>query len=72
MTSLLITSFTRSGNRATFGGSATVNGVPGRFTATVEDNGPDRAATFTLQIAGRPPEGGTLRSGIIQVAGSDE
>ncbi len=66
--SLMFTTFTISGNTATFSGTCTNNGAPCTFNVTVQDNdqppGPD---SFVISINGGPPEGGTLRSGDIEI-----
>jgi hypothetical protein len=57
-----------SGNTATFSGACTKNGVPCTFSVMVQDNGePGTNDVFTISINGGPPEGGTLRSGNIQI-----
>ncbi len=57
-----------SGTMATFGGTCTNNGVPCTFTVRVTDNGePGTNDTFTISVSGGPTEGGTLRSGNIQI-----
>ena len=62
------TSFTISGNTATFGGTCTDSGVPCTFTVNVTDNGePGKNDIFTISVNGGPIQGGTLRSGSIQV-----
>lgn len=68
-----VDSFTAAGNKATFTGRATVNGVPGvRFFVEVEDLGePGRADTFRLVLGDGYGAGGVLLKGNIQVrAGS--
>jgi hypothetical protein len=66
--SVMFTSFTIVGNTATFGGTCTVNGSPCTFTVNVEDNGePGTNDKFTITVNAGPPEGGTLRSGRIQI-----
>jgi len=66
--SVAFTTFTVSGNTATFSGTCTNNGAPCTFNVTVQDNdqppGPD---SFVISINGGPPEGGTLRSGDIEI-----
>ncbi len=60
------------GKTATFAGTGTINRLPGRFTVTVTDNGePGRDDRFTISISGGPTEGGTLRSGNIQIHEKD-
>jgi Arm domain-containing DNA-binding protein len=66
--SVMFTSFTIVGNTASFGGACTVNGTPCTFTVDVEDNGePGTNDKFTITVDAGPPEGGTLRSGNIQI-----
>jgi hypothetical protein len=66
--SVMFTTFVISGNTATFGGTCTNNGAPCTFNVTVQDNdqppGPD---SFVISVNGGPPEGGTLRSGNIEI-----
>src|SRR2546430_2617480 len=61
--------FTITGNSATFSGTGTNNGTACTFSVTVQDNGePDNTDPFQITVT--PPgttEGGTLRSGNIQV-----
>ena len=66
--SVTFTSLSIAGTTATFGGTCTNNGVPCAFTVDVTDTGePGAADTFTISVSGRPTEGGTLRSGNIQI-----
>jgi hypothetical protein len=66
--SVTFTSLTISGNTATFSGICTNNGVPCTFTVNVTDNGePGTNDSFTISISGGPAQGGTLRSGNIQI-----
>jgi beta-propeller repeat-containing protein len=62
-------SFVVAGNTATFSGDCLLNGAtPCTFTVHVVDNGePGRNDTFTISVSGGPTEGGTLRSGNIQI-----
>jgi hypothetical protein len=64
-----IDSFTVVGNRATFGGRATVNGIPGvSFVVEVEDLGePGTADTFRLFLGDGYGATGVLLHGNIQV-----
>jgi hypothetical protein len=64
-----IDSFTAAGNKATFSGRATVNGVPGvSFFVEVEDLGePGRADTFRIVLGDGYGAGGVLLKGNIQV-----
>lgn len=65
---MLFDSFVIVGNTATFGGTCTNNGAPCTFTVDVVDNGePGFSDTFTISVSGGPTEGGTLRSGNIQI-----
>jgi hypothetical protein len=66
--SLTFTTLVISGNTATFSGTCTNNGAPCTFSVMVQDNGePGTNDVFTISINGGPPEGGTLRSGNIQI-----
>jgi Beta-propeller repeat len=66
--SVAFTTFTISGNTATFSGTCTNNGVPCTFAVTVQDNDqPPGTDSFVISIDGGPPEGGTLRSGDIEI-----
>jgi hypothetical protein len=66
--SVMFNSFVIAGNTATFGGTCTNNGAPCTFTVNVTDNDePGLTDTFTISVSGGPTEGGTLRSGNIQV-----
>jgi hypothetical protein len=66
--SVTFTSLTITGNTATFSGTCTDNGVPCTFTVNVTDNGePGTNDSFTISISGGPAQGGTLRSGNIQI-----
>jgi len=66
--SVAFTSFAIVGNTATFGGTCTINGSACTFTVNVTDNGePGTNDTFTISVNGGSPEGGTLRSGNIQI-----
>ena len=57
-----------TGDMATFCGTCTNNGVPCIFTANVTDGGePGTNDSFTISVDGDSPEGGTLRSGSIQI-----
>jgi len=57
-----------TGDMATFRGTCTNNGVPCIFTANVTDGGgPGTNDSFTISVDADPPEGGTLRSGSIQI-----
>jgi hypothetical protein len=63
-----ITSLVIAGNTATFGGTCTNNRNPCTFTAQVTDNSePGTTDSFTININGGGAQGGTLRSGNIQV-----
>jgi hypothetical protein len=66
--SLAFTTLVISGNTATFIGTCTNNSAPCTFVAMVKDNGePGTSDTFTISIDAGPPQGGTLRSGNIQI-----
>ncbi len=66
--SVMFTTFTISGNTATFSGTCTNNSAPCTFSVMAQDNGePGTNDVFTISINGGPPEGGTLRSGNIQI-----
>jgi hypothetical protein len=66
--SVTFNSFSVSDTTATFGGTCVNNGAPCTFTVAVTDNGePGTTDTFTISISGGPTEGGTLRSGNIQI-----
>ena len=67
--SVTFDTFTISGKTATFGGAGTYNGAPCMFSVSVQDSG-GPAASDVFQINLSLPgvtEGGTLRSGNIQV-----
>jgi hypothetical protein len=56
------------GNTATFDGTCTLNGSPCTFRVDVTDNGePGTTDTFAISVNLGPLEGGTLRSGNIQI-----
>ena len=62
------TIFAISGNLAVFEGTCTNNGASCTFRVTVTDNGePGDTDEFTISISGGAEEGGTLRSGNIQI-----
>jgi hypothetical protein len=66
--SVSITSFSISDTTATFAGTCVNNGAPCTFTVNVIDNGePGNADAFSISISGASAEGGTLRSGNIQI-----
>lgn len=66
--SVTFTTLVAAGNAATFGGTCTINGAPCTFTVEVTDEGePGTDETFTISVSAGPPEGGTLRSGNIQI-----
>lgn len=64
-----ITSFQAVGGKATFGGIATVDGVPGfRFEVVVQDNGePGQNDSFLVFTADGYVASGTLKGGNIEV-----
>ena len=64
----MFTSLVIAGNMATFSGTCTADDAPCTFTVDVTDNGePGTNDTFTISVSAGPPEGGTLRSGNIQI-----
>lgn len=66
--SVTFNSFSLNDTTATFGGTCINNGAPCTFTVAVTDNGePGTTDTFNISISDRPSEGGTLRSGNIQI-----
>jgi hypothetical protein len=66
--SVAITSFTIAGTTAIFAGTCLNNGAPCTFTVNVTDNGePGDADAFAISVSGASAEGGTLRSGNIQI-----
>jgi beta-propeller repeat-containing protein len=66
--SVEFTAFAIAGNTATFGGLCTNNGAPCTFTVNVTDSDePGFDDTFTISVSAGPTEGGTLRSGNIQI-----
>ncbi len=66
--SVSFTSFFITGNMAVFEGTCTKNGAPCTVKVSVMDNGePGTADTFTISVSAGPTEGGTLRSGNIQI-----
>jgi len=66
--SVTISSFSVANTTATFSGTCVSNGVPCTFSVQVSDNGePGTMDTFTISVSGGPAEGGTLRSGNIQI-----
>jgi hypothetical protein len=66
--SVMFTTFVISGNMASFSGTCTQNGTPCVFRVDVEDNGESgKNDSFKISINGGPQEGGTLRSGNIQI-----
>ena len=66
--SLAFTTLAIVGNTATFSGTCTNNRVPCTFAVDVTDNGePGKTDRFTISVSGGMPEGGTLRSGNIQI-----
>jgi len=66
--SVAFTTFTISGNTATFSGTCTNNALPCTFTVTVQDNDqPPGLDSFVISVDGGAPEGGTLRGGDIEI-----
>jgi len=63
-----LTTLVIDGNTAMLGGTCVKNDAPCTFTVNVTDNGePGTNDTFTITVDAGPPEGGTLRSGNIQI-----
>jgi hypothetical protein len=61
-------SFSVNDTTATFAGTCVNNGAPCTFTVSVTDSGePGNTDTFSISVSGAPAEGGTLRSGNIQI-----
>ena len=65
--SVTFNSFSVADTTATFGGTCLKNDVPCTFTVQVTDNGQPITDTFSITVSGAPKEGGTLRSGNIQI-----
>jgi len=66
--SVTLTTLVIDGNTAMLGGTCIKNDAPCTFTVNVTDNGePGTNDTFTITVDAGPPEGGTLRSGNIQI-----
>lgn len=66
--SVMFDSLVVAGNTAAFGGTCTVNKVPCTLTVQVQDNGePGTNDAFVISVNLAPAEGGTLRSGNIQI-----
>jgi hypothetical protein len=66
--SVTFSSFSVNDTTAAFSGTCINNGVPCTFIVAVTDNGePGNTDTFTISISNGPAEGGTLRSGNIQI-----
>jgi len=66
--SVMFDSMVIAGNTAAFTGTCTINKVACTFTVQVQDNGePGTNDAFTISINFTPAEGGTLRSGNIQI-----
>jgi hypothetical protein len=66
--SVAFNSFAIVGNTATFSGTCTNSGTACTFIVNVTDNGePGTNDSFTISVSGGAPEGGTLRSGNIQI-----
>jgi Beta-propeller repeat len=62
------TTFTISNNTASIGGNCTNNDGPCTFMVNVADNGePGTNDVFSISVSGGPTEGGTLRSGNVQI-----
>ena len=66
--SVTFSSLSIAATTATFSGTCLNNGVPCTFTVDVSDNGePGDTDTFSISVSGGATEGGTLRSGNIQI-----
>ena len=66
--SVTFNSFSVADTTATFAGTCVSNGAPCTFTVQVIDNGePGTTDAFIISISGAAGQGGTLRSGNIQV-----
>jgi hypothetical protein len=64
-----VTTYTQSGNRATFSGDAAVDGVAARYTIDVTDNGEPGIGkdTFSIATSTGVSDSGVLTAGNIQV-----
>ena len=68
LSGVTFTSLSIGETTATFAGTCMRNGVPCNFTVQVTDNGePGNADAFIISVSGLPAQGGTLRSGNIQI-----
>jgi hypothetical protein len=66
--SVMFTTLLITGNTATFSGTCSNNGAGCTFNVNVADNDQTGTAdSFTISVNGGPPEGGTLRSGDIEI-----
>jgi hypothetical protein len=66
--SVMFDSLVVTGNTAASGGTCTVNKVPCTFIVQVQDNGePGTNDAFVISVNFASAEGGTLRSGNIQI-----
>jgi hypothetical protein len=66
--SVTFSSFSVVQTTATFAGTCVSNGMPCTFTVQVIDNGePGTTDVFNISVSGTAAQGGTLRSGNIQV-----
>jgi hypothetical protein len=66
--SVMFDSFVVASNTAAFTGTCTINQMPCTFTVQVQDNGePGTNDAFTISVDFAPADGGTLRSGNIQI-----
>jgi hypothetical protein len=62
------TSFTVSGTSADFAGTCKNNSTSCTFSVHIEDHGESgKTDVFLITINAGPPQGGTLRSGNIQI-----
>jgi hypothetical protein len=69
VTCLDVTSFVQTGNRVTFSGNASVDGMPTTYRIDVQDNGEPGAGTdtFAIQTASGFTAGGVVVVGNVQV-----
>lgn len=62
-----VTSYKRTGNKATFSGHATQNGVPTTYTIKVVDGVGSDPDSFTIQTGSGYVGGGSLVAGSLRV-----
>ena len=66
--SVTFITFVIAANTASFSGTCTSDGMPCTFYVEVEDNGePGKDDVFRISVNGSPLQGGTLRSGNVQI-----